>query len=211
MTKGHCGSYGLVMAMKNASENVKWSTVVSQDIARTDETVGDAYNYSCNGYDFLPKLDEFYVETTKNQMVKESYMKLYFPPFYAAMYTYPVTVAVPDWTTGWYVPSVREWTDMLGALGYLTVTEVAGSTNDTYTNTGGATIFDKVNSYMSKMGDDYYDPFASGNKYWTCSECSNSEANKSDAYYLEYSSSGLVIGHAYKQDVIALTRLVLGF
>ena len=200
------GSYGLVMAIKNASENVKWSTVVSKDIARTDETVGDAYNYSCNGYDFLPKLDEFYVEMTKNLVVKESFMKLYFPPFYAAMYTYPVTVAVPDWTTGWYVPSVREWTDMLGALGSLTVANVEVSTSDSYTNADGATIFDKVNSYMEKMGTDYYDSFASGNKYWTSSEYS-----KTDAYYLEYSSSGLIIGHAYKQNVIALTRLVLGF
>ena len=204
MTKGHCGSYGLVMAMKNASENVKWSTVVSKDIARTDETVGDAYKNSCNGYIVMQKVEEI----KKNNSMSDTFFAGYFPPFSAAR---NLNQSVPDWTTGWYVPSVREWTDMLGALGYLTVTEVAGSTNDTYTNTGGATIFDKVNSYMSKMGDDYYDPFASGNKYWTCSECSNSEANKSDAYYLEYSSSGLVIGHAYKQDVIALTRLVLGF
>ena len=133
-------------------------------------------------------------------------MNLYFPPFYAALYTYPVTVAVPDWTTGWYVPSVREWTDMLGALGSLTVANVEVSTSDSYTNADGATIFDKVNSYMEKMGTDYYDSFESGNKYWTCSEYS-----KTDAYYLEYSSSGLIIGHAYKQNVIALTRLVLGF
>ncbi len=205
------GSYGLVMAMKNASENVRWTTFASYVIARKDETVGAAYNYSCNGYEFLQKLDEFYVEKMQNLMVKENFLKGYCPPFYAALYTYPETVAVPDQTTGWYVPSVREWTDILGALGSLTVADVAGSTSDSYTNAGGATIFTKVNSYMSKMGTDYYDPFESGNKYWTCSECSNSDANKSDAYYLEYSSSGLVIGHAYKQNVIALTRLVLGF
>ena len=199
MTKGHCGSYGLVMAIKNASENVKWSTVVSQDIARTDETVGDAYKNSCNGYIVMQKVEEI----KKNNSMSDTFFAGYFPPFSAAR---NLNQSVPDWTTGWYVPSVREWTDMLGALGSLTVADVKGSESDSYTNADGATIFTKVNSYMEKMGTDYYDPFASGNKYWTSSEYS-----KTDAYYLEYSSSGLIIGHAYKQNVIALTRLVLGF
>lgn len=134
-------------------------------------------------------------------------MRIYFPAFYAALYTYPETVAAPEWTTGWYIPSVREWTDILGALGGLTVSGVAASTSDTYTNADGEAIFTKVNTVMSKMGADNYDPFASGNKYWTSSEYS-----KSDTYYLEYSSSGLFIGHAYKQtEGTAITRLVLGF
>lgn len=202
------GSYGLVMAIKNASENVMWSSVVSDSIAKANETVGDAYNYSYNGYDFLQKLDEYYETNMKRFInVKENCMKTYFPAFYAALYTYPETVAVPEWTTGWYVPSVREWTDILGALGGLTVADVAVSTNDTYTNAGGEAIFTKVNTVMSKMGTGNYDPFESGNKYWT-----SSENSKSDAYYLEYSSSGLIIGHAYKQtDGTAITRLVLGF
>ncbi len=106
--KGIAEPHGLVMAYKNASgEAQKLCTEPNFN----DRLVGSHHDeYIKQNYENGP---DGYAVTTK---VWNSYDLNYFPAFKVTK-EFDTKVHAPENTTGWYIPSIGEWLDMLGDKG----------------------------------------------------------------------------------------------
>lgn len=93
---------GLVLALKNAAENVAWAEKnVSVDTCHSQ--IRYAYNYP-EGYSIT------------NKIIKEKPEGKTYPAFDAVV-SYRSTVPAPSNTTGWYLPGIREWLDIISQEG----------------------------------------------------------------------------------------------
>lgn len=201
---------GLVLALTNAGSNIAWrnerATVV--DYTETGENATDgcyqtlkyAYMYGADGYTISKS-----IETVTD------WRTVY--PVFAAVEQYDKTA--PGSTTGWYLPSIGEWLNILGSEG---IGGVKAIDNDVMTcdnyyksiseqdNAAG-----NLNTYMEKAGNYDRFPLKSDNDmqwFW-----SSSEGSITNAYnvYFEYGSLDFNRKGKTYPDSYCRVRYILAF
>ena len=163
--KSHGGGHGLVLCLKNAASNVKWSTEPVSKFAGQTVTNADGLKRTTNvsGYTNTATL-------TADAATAAKY------PAAAAAKSYTGLIA-PTGTTGWFLPSAQQWVKIQTALGELDVNDITWSSWFDYEHTAsdkwdvafvkaGTGNYDSVARYLSAY-DDYY---------WSSSENSANNA-----------------------------------
>ncbi|MDN5554776.1 DUF4906 domain-containing protein [Prevotella sp.] len=117
-------------------------------------------------------------------------------PAWQAAYNYiakdknGINVALPSGTSGWYLPSAGQWWDICANLGKVDLTGMQNSSSGIGNVYSGSTAIANVNNAISAAGGT---PLITNNYY-----CSASEYDSTDAVYVGFSSSGMMMGHTYK-------------
>lgn len=162
---------GLVLALKNVGSSIKWRNekATAVDYTETGEgnidgcyqTLKEAYNNGADGY-------------TISEAIKlvENWETIY--PAFAAVQSYGTAVTG---TTGWYLPSIGEWLNILGAEGIGGVQAVNNEvmTCETYIKslTEQDNAAGNLNKYMDIVGNYDKFPLKSDNDmqwFWSASE-----------------------------------------
>lgn len=154
---------GLVMSIKNAATDVMWAKDRNNEVLKDLATQADLYN-DISGM-------------ANSHLMKEEYGSFDKFPAFKAAEDYNTTCPVPN-TTGWYLPAVGQWWDILQYLSW--VPDFASSYNQTdtkkkvdkhnlcfqYRNAGDGSDYttvtnslDYLNAWMSKIPDTDKDDF----------------------------------------------------
>ena len=174
--------HGLVLALKNAAERVKWSSAQGwyfDESYKVDNLKAFMRTENVSGY-----------SKTMTLVGKES-PETKFPAFYAAR---NYTPTAPVGTTGWFLPSAQQWVKLMTGLGGLSESDIAWSSwFDTSNSAAG-----KWDAALQKAGDGNYDSMNSGYlHYW-----SSSEFNSSDAVYVTISDEdGIFVRYDFKDYI----------
>ena len=166
---------GKAMSLRECTSTYKWSTDNLDEDLINDTTLAMCYN-DYDGYGNC-------------QTIKESgklgYSSSNYPAIYEAL-NFSVLEA-PGNTSGWYLPAIGEWWDILYYLGKCTsvndytTTETARSTDFTNDKDEVTSVRDSLNTAMSSVGSDNYDEFFT--------YISDDEEYNEDAYWNYASSS----------------------
>ena len=190
---------GLVLALKNASsDGIAWSTNTTETVGDIYDQFGQAYANSYDGY-----------SVTQSVFGKGDITSTY--PAFAAVQTFQTSTPAPAATTGWYMPSIGEWADLLsdeGGLGGVDISTLKNTTEEFVVDIRGAqtTAINGLNTAMDKVGADNYDSFITSLHYWFASE--NSSV---DAYSTYFSTSELSFSYGHKANATHRVRCVLAF
>ena len=190
--RAHGWTHGYAMALTNANTSCVWGPY------GTKENGVDVFNDSrvtytytgCNGVDYsVFKTDkDGYCETQAIANTRSSTLNGSYPAFWYAL-NYSITS--PSGSSGWYLPSIGQWWDILINIGKMSPTP-------TYNNTGsgcqwsgkdpngGGTdypaicanninlLLTDITTYASNHGYNYgtFDKFSNGNEsYWSSTDC----------------------------------------
>jgi len=186
--------HGLVMALKNASTGItdtyQWKkTRDASGVLTYKNSLKKMYE------DVSGKSNTDAIGTTKDT----------YPAFQAIGSYKPAVPAAPAGTSGWFLPSMGQWWDVLEKVTAYNNTSLGISSKhienseDLYFTTGEGTIaVSALNNVLSKnsLSPTLYDSFAAGMLFWTSSEYS-----ASSACYLKFNAGGnLVLGYLRKTD-----------
>lgn len=174
--KGVNTPHGLVMALTNASDGCRWG---NND---TDENSGGA-----DGDPFKANIDQLkkqygnvdgYGEThwiideygKSGNALKDTYTAFYHASRYGTADSSTEKYAVPSNTTGWFIPGMGQWWDILSNLGKMDLTSYRENTEDSYTFIDGATptAVANINKYLQKISG--VTQFSMGTCFWSSSE-----------------------------------------
>ena len=143
-----------------------------------------------------------------------TYSSTVFPAFYQAV-NYSLGKA-PKGSTGWFLPSMGQWWDVLEKVADYNGTSLGLSSKHAdgssyyYAGAGeGTTAVSALNNVLSKNGltNTLYDSFALDTYFWTSSEC-----NYNYACYVHFHSSGnLTLYYYYKTNTYYYVRPFLAF
>lgn len=178
---------GYVMALKQASVGAMWGS--SQ---WSEYDAGDTYTTAATSTTDM----EGYSKT--QHMLAKQTATLTFNAAQAAV-DYGNTVAAPDGTSGWFLPSSGQWTEIFVGLGQLDRSDI----NGTSISSKAADFKERVNTLLSAVGEGKADLFGNG-YFW-----SSSEVGMSTAYYA-YVFYNLAFYGYYKDSEFAV-RSVLAF
>ena len=174
--KGVNTPHGLVMALTNASEGCRWGEYGK------DENSGGA-----DGEPFKANTDQLqkqynnvdgYAEThwiidtygrDGNTALKNTYTAFYHASRYGTAESSTGKYYAPSKTTGWFIPSMGQWWDILSNLGKIDLTSYrddAGSS--TYIPHAAPTVVANMNRYLEKISD--ATPFSTDTWFWSSSE-----------------------------------------
>lgn len=168
--KGFTKAHGLVMALKDASSSAKWKNTA--DVDESNLTNCTSLDQCLNGdLSGLKNSNEIWTKYSGGSLST-------FPAFeYAKNYNTKVSVSTLK-TTGWFLPSINQWSDILKNLGGTDMSGASGS-GDFYIEDKAKPTADAIDVYLNKVGGSYVDKVAySGSdiRYWSSSECSSSGA-----------------------------------
>lgn len=195
--------HGLVLALKNAASDVKWSTLNTGVLEFGEDA-------------FVTKKDDLFRTTdvsgysnTKTLATKSSYSTDFATDYPAAHAAWTYTgLTAPTGTTGWFLPSAQQWVKIMEGLGELNESVIKWQTyfDSDHTCAG------KWDEALAKAGSGNYDSM-SGQYLWYWS---SSESAADDAAYLFVSSmtdSGLFWGRNTKNVSYVYDRVrpVLAF
>nr|DAE76501.1 MAG TPA: hypothetical protein [Caudoviricetes sp.] len=168
--------HGLVMALTNASEGCRWGEVSK------DENSGgaDGEPFKANTYQLQKQYNNVdgYAEThwiidtygrDGNTALKNTYPAFYHASRYGTAKSSTGKYYAPSKTTGWFIPSMGQWWDILSNLGKIDLTSYrddAGSS--TYIPHAAPTVVANMNRYLEKISD--ATPFSTDTWFWSSSE-----------------------------------------
>ena len=173
--KGVNTPHGLVMALTNASEGCRWGEYGK------DENSGGA-----DGEPFKANTDKVYkmynnvdgygethwiIDTYKNSgnALQDTYTAFYHASRYGTAESSTEQYAAPSNTTGWFLPSMGQWWDILSNLGGIDLTSYQDDTNDYTFIPGDAPIaVANMNRYLQKISG--ATPFSTSTWFWSSSE-----------------------------------------
>ena len=173
-TKGVANPHGLVMSFY--AFDAAWRTS-DTPFGEQKGTLKDVYDTGADGYTLTTnvwnanKLDEF--------------------PAFKATKEFGNKVKAPENTTGWYIPSLGEWIDMLGDKGLQaiskSITDEAKNSSKTQKGWPGVafTAMSILNRKMEWVNVDYSLNFVAERWYWTSSE-SSSDPYYGNTYYVGF-------------------------
>ena len=153
-------SYGLVLCLKNAADNVQWSTVSGNC------DLGDEAAISTANDNDLMRSTDVSGYTNTNTLVQKNASNY---PAATAAWNY-ADLEAPTNTTGWFLPSIQQWVRILMGLGEMSESSARWNVQfDT-------NPIDKLNTAMEKAGEGNC-TLISGNNvaYWSSSEDSRYE------------------------------------
>ena len=181
---GH-DAIGIVLALKNASENIKWAEPEQEEIYQLYDKVGNAYANSFDGY-FIT-----------NKILTE---KSTFYPAFGSVKKFRNSVVAPINTTDWYIPSLGEWADILSndnGIGGIDISKVKNEQTNNYAIMDGAQAIaiNALNTALNKISSNNVDVFNTNQWYW-----SSSEHSILSAYVVDFQNSNLSCGSNGKKN-----------
>ena len=163
--KGVAEPHGLVMALKNTSNEVAiWK--IKDDHKRI---VGNKDDWIKQNYENGP---DGYTVTTAVWSDIDNY------PVFKETKEYGTKVNAPENTTGWYLPSIGEWLDMLGDKGLKVIPAdkfakgVKQGDHNKDANFGDIAdqVASNLNAKFDKVGASNFDAFAIKQSYWSATQ-----------------------------------------
>ena len=199
-TNGVTAPCGLVLALKNANGG---STIYGWTASNSNATLGTSnYTKTLKALYYDDAIDG--CEATKLALALADDKR---PTMFDKVTAYRTDYSAPAKTTGWYIPSVGEWIDILGAdgLGGADVSSIKSSDSDTKSISGVASaISSNLNAALAKAGTGNYD--AISDEYWSSSELSDSKA-----YNMDLKSGSLQFKTFNKTSSFSHVRCILAF
>ena len=199
-TNGVTAPCGLVLALKNvySGNKVYWRTT-----SDGNATLGDSRNYTktLKALYYDDVIDG--CEATKLALALAATDKR--PTVFTHVDSYRTSYPAPTKTTNWYLPSVGEWIDILGAdgLGGANVSGIKNSSSAEYSVSGVATaVSNNLNAALAKAGT--YDKVL--DEYWSSSEYSDTYA-----YNMDLQNGALHFKSFNKTTSFSHARCILAF
>ena len=187
--KGVDSPHGLVMALTNASEGCKWGEY-SKDENSSGGT-GDPFKENTNQLQKQYRNIDGYgetrwiIDTYKNSgtTLQDTYSAFYHASRYGTADSNTDKYATPSNTTGWFIPSMGQWWDILSNLGGIDLSSYQNQTNGSTSISGAAsTAVSNMNKYLEKINGAM--KFSTNTSFW-----SSSEGNVYYACYVNFRSS----------------------
>ena len=179
--KGVNTPHGLVMALTNASEGCRWGEygkdensggAVGGPFKENTDKLQKQYN-NVDGYGET----HWIIDTYGNDgtALQNTYTAFYHASLYGTAESSTGKYAVPSNTTGWFIPGMGQWWDILSNLGKIDLTNYRDDT-DSYTYISGAApiAVANMNRYLEKISG--ATPFSTDTWFWSSSECYGSHA-----------------------------------
>lgn len=163
--KGVNTPHGLVLALKNASDEARWRRIFRAVSTTFSNSIKVIYNEGIDGYTLTKRITDKF----SSQLEKE------FPAFDAVV-KFEEKVKSPETTTGWYMPSASEWIDILGDKGLNIVEKqyidkVKESNEGEVGFEGMATkIKNRIHSKLEKVGELNYSKIERETSFWSSYE-----------------------------------------
>ena len=208
---GVTSPHGLVMALTNAGNGCKWGEYGKDENAdATDNAASFKENIDQVNkmYNHISGYAETHWIGDKIAAGESGYTADTYQAFNVALKygttTETAKYAAPDNTTGWFLPGIGQWWDILENLGGVSLSSYKTSTDDyvSITDTGNTAVAN-LNTYMEKVGGDMI--YSSYTPFWSVSEGSNLFACH---VYFNDGDLGLVWHH---KGNYVLVRTVLAF
>ena len=211
--KGVSTPHGLVMALTNASERCQWGEYGK------DENSGGA-----DGAPFKANTDKVYkmyknvdgygethwiIDTygrDGNTALKNTYTAFYHASLYGTAESSTGKYAAPERTTGWFIPGMGQWWDILSNLGKIDLTNYRDDAGyQTYIPGAAPTVVANMNRYLEKISD--ATPFNMDTYFWSSSEYNGGYA--CTVYF--YNNGYLYLNYYYKGDSLGKVRCFFAF
>ena len=182
--------HGLVMALTNASDGCRWGEYGKDEnsggadgepFKENTGTLQKQYN-NIDGYGET----HWIIDTYKNSgnALKDTYTAFYHASRYGTAESSTEKYAAPSNTTGWFIPSMGQWWDILSNLGSVNLTGYQSSQeNSKYIDGAGRIAVDNMNRYLEKISG--ATQFSTGTYFW-----SSSEYDGYRACYVNFDSRG---------------------
>ena len=169
--------HGLVMALTDASGDCRWGEYGKDENsggadgepfkANTDQ-LQKQYN-NVDGYGETHWIIDTYGRDG-NTALKNTYTAFYHASLYGTAESSTGKYAAPEKTTGWFIPSMGQWWDILSNLGKIDLTNYRDGTGDyTYISGAAPIAVANMNTYLQKISD--ATPFSTDTWFWSSSEC----------------------------------------
>lgn len=205
--------HGLVMALTNASDGCQWGNYGTDEnnggndrepFKDNTDQLAKQYN-NVDGY----AETQWIINAYKNNgtTLKDTYSAFYYANRYGTAEGNTGQYAAPDNTTGWFIPSMGQWWDILSGLGEINLDSYKTVTNANYANISGAstTAINNMNTYLQKISG--ATQFGQGTFFWSSSEYSGNLACSVD-----FPSNGyLGLGTSFKYNSLAKVRCSFAF
>ena len=173
--------HGLVMALTNASNRCRWGEYAKDENAGgadgpfKDNTGSLSKQYhNVDGY----AETHWIIDTYKNDgsTLKDTYSAFYYASLYGTAEGGTAKYAVPTNTTGWFIPSMGQWWDILSNLGKVDLGSYKNSEERiTEIYDAATTAADNMNNYLNKITG--AETFSTTRLYfWSSSEYDSNEA-----------------------------------
>lgn len=182
--------HGLVMALTNASEQCRWGEYGRDEnntgtgpFQSNTSTLQKQYN-NIDGYGETHWILNTYKD---GDALLNTYTAFYHASRYGTAEGQTSQYAAPNTTTGWFIPSMGQWWDILSNLGGINLTNYQGS-DKSYESISGAaqTAVDNMNKYLGKIKG--ITMFSTGTYFWSSSEYSSDRACDVNFYSSGYLS-----------------------
>ena len=182
--------HGLVMALTNASDGCQWGEYNKDEnrggadgapFKENTGTLQKQYN-NIDGYGET----HWIIDTYKNSgnALKDTYTAFYHASRYGTTESSTGKYAAPSNSTGWFIPSMGQWWDILSNLGSVNLTGYQSSQeNSKYIDGAGRIAVDNMNRYLEKISG--ATQFSTGTYFW-----SSSEYDGYRACYVNFDSRG---------------------
>ena len=167
--------HGLVMALTNASEGCRWGEYGKDENsggadgepfkANTDQ-LQKQYN-NVDGYGET----HWIINTYRNDgtALPDTYTAFYRASRYGTAESSTGKYAAPEKTTGWFIPSMGQWWDILSNLGGIDLTSYRDDAGPyTYIPGDAPIAVANMNRYLEKISD--ATPFSTNTYFWSSSE-----------------------------------------
>lgn len=174
--KGVENPHGLVMALTNASEGCRWGDRSKDE--NSDGNDGEPFKDNTDQLAKQYKNVDGYAETqwiidtygkNGNRALQDTYTAFYHASRYGTAEDGTAQYAAPANTTGWFIPSMGQWWDILSNLGKINLNDYR-SLSDRYKDISGAstTAIKNMNTYLLKISS--ATQFKQDTSFWSSSE-----------------------------------------
>ena len=196
--------HGFVMALTNASERCRWGEYNKDE--NSDGSDGtpfkdntDKLNKQYNNVDGYAETHWMFDKFKNGGYNQETYKAFTVARSY--------NVATPDNTTGWFIPSMGQWWDILSNLGGIDLSNYQNNDRDGYTYISNAApiAVDNINVYLGKVNG--ATTFSLDTYFWSSSEYSGGLA--CNVYF--YGRGNLYLYYDFKDSTDGRVRCVLAF
>lgn len=167
--------HGLVMALTDASEGCRWGAYEKDENSSGND--GTPFKANTNQLQKQYKNVDGYGEThwiidtykSNGTALKDTYTAFYHASLYGTAESSTGKYAVPSNTTGWFIPGMGQWWDILSNLGKIDLTSYQGDTGSSTSIPGAAqTAVANMNTYLQKISG--ATQFSTGTYFWSSSE-----------------------------------------
>lgn len=199
--KGVSTPHGLVMALTNASDDCRWGVWGKDENgggddgtpfkANTDQLQKQYRNV--DGYGETHWIIDTYKDN--GTALKDTYTAFYHASLYGTAESSTEKYAAPEKTTGWFIPGMGQWWDILSNWGGIDLTSYRdGTGSSTSIDDAAPTAVNNMNTYLQKISG--ATQFSTGTYFW-----SSSEYNNYAACFVSFLSDGrLGLYSNYKSD-----------